>query len=114
MFRNALIASVVLFGTAGAALAQDNGPRLVGGGGDGGPRVEYPEPSQNVVGGGYARITGEAGNRSIAYSGPTTGQARTGYVAQLVGGGREQALVYVPAPAGSPTMAAQPTDRIGG
>jgi hypothetical protein len=114
MFRNALIASVVLFGTAGAALAQDNGPRLVGGGGDGGPRVEYAEPSLNVVGGGYGRITGEATNRSVAYSGPTTPQGVTGYVARLVGGGREQALVYVPAQPGSPTMAAQTTDRLGG
>jgi hypothetical protein len=114
MFRNALIASVVLFGAAGAALAQDNGPRLIGGGGDGGPQVEYAEPSQNIVGGGYARITGEAGNRSVAAVGPTTGQAPTGYIAQFVGGGREQALSYVPAPNGSPTMAAQPSDRIGG
>ncbi|MBL6077318.1 hypothetical protein JMJ56_04815 [Belnapia sp. T18] len=114
MFRNALIASAMLFGTAGAALAQDNGPRLIGGGADGGPRVVYAEPSQNVVGGGYARITGEASNRSVAYAGPTTGQAVTGYVAQLVGGGREQALVYAPAQSGSPTLAAQTTDRIGG
>ena len=114
MFRNALIASVVLFGTAGAALAQDNGPRLVGGGADGGPRVVYAEPSQNVVGGGYARITGEAANRSVAYAGPTVGQAMTGYVARLVGGGREQALVYVPAQPGSPTLAERTTDRIGG
>lgn len=114
MYRNALIASLVLFGTAGTALAQDNGPRLIGGGADGGPRVEYAEPSQNVVGGGYARITGEAGNRSVTAVGPTAGQAPTGYVAQFVGGGREQALVYVPAQPGSPTMAAQPSDRIGG
>ncbi|WP_043363668.1 hypothetical protein [Belnapia sp. F-4-1] len=114
MFRNALIASAMLFGTAGAALAQDNGPRLVGGGADGGPRVVYAEPSQNVVGGGYARITGEASNRSVAYSGPTAGQPVTGYVARLVGGGREQALVYAPAQAGSPTLAERTTDRIGG
>ena len=113
MFRNALIASVVLFGTAGAALAQDNGPRLIGGGADGGPRVEYAEPSQNVVGGGYARITGEATNRSLAYSGPTTTQGETGYVTRLVGGGREQALVLVPATEASPTLAGRLTGQGG-
>ncbi|SDB45241.1 hypothetical protein [Belnapia rosea] len=105
MFRNAVIASVFVLGTAGAALAQDNGPHLVGGGADGGPRVEYAIPSQNVVGGGYARLTGEGTSRSLAYSGPTAIQPRSSTVAELVGGGREQALVLVPAQQASPTLA---------
>ncbi len=113
MFRNALIASVVLFGTAGAALAQDNGPRLIGGGGDGGPRVEYAEPSQNVVGGGHARLTGDSDSRSLAYAGPTATQAPSGLIGQLVGGGSEQKLVYVPAPAASTALAGKPA-RPGG
>ena len=113
MFRTTVFASLIAFGAVGAAQAQDNGPRLVGGGADGDPRVEYVTPSQDVVGGGYARITGEAGNRSVAAVGRPTGQASTGYVAQFIGGGREQALAYVPAQAASPTLAGQFT-RHGG
>jgi hypothetical protein len=56
MFRTTLIASVIALGAAGAAQAQDLGPRLIGGGADGGPRVEYAAPSQNVVGGGYQPV----------------------------------------------------------
>jgi hypothetical protein len=113
MFRNALIASVIALGTIGAAQAQDNGPRLIGGGGDGGPRVEYPEPSQNVVGGGYARITGDSSSRSVAYAGPTATQAPSGLIGQLNGGGNEQTLVYAPAPAASTALAGKPA-RHGG
>ncbi|MBL6081859.1 hypothetical protein JMJ56_28135 [Belnapia sp. T18] len=113
MFRTTVFASLIALGAVGAAQAQDHGPRLVGGGADGGPRVEYVAPSQNVVGGGYARITGESTNRSIAYSGQTTRQQQSGSVAQLVGGGREQTLVYVPAQAASPTFAGQFSRRGG-
>ncbi|WP_043360283.1 hypothetical protein [Belnapia sp. F-4-1] len=105
MIRNTVFASVIALAAAGAAQAQDAGPRLVGGGADGGPRVEYAVPSQNVVGGGYARITGESLSRGLAYSGPTATQGNSGYVTRLVGGGREQALVLVPASEASPTLA---------
>ena len=108
MFRTALIASVLALGTAGAAQAQDQGPRLIGGGGDGGLRVEYAEPSQNVVGGGFARLTGEGGSRSLAYAGSTMAQAPSGLVARIEGGGTEQRLVYGPAPAASTSLAGQP------
>ncbi|MBL6082845.1 hypothetical protein JMJ56_33435, partial [Belnapia sp. T18] len=57
--------------------------------------------------------TGESTNRSIAYSGQTTRQQQSGSVARLVGGGREQTLVYVPAQAASPTLAGQFTRRGG-
>ena len=108
MFRNAAFATLIALGAVTApAMAQDNGPRLVGGGADGGPRVEYPVPSENVVGGGYARITGDSTSRSVAYSGRTTAQPGSGLVGRLVGGGREQALVYVPAPASSSALAGQ-------
>ena len=113
MTRNTVFAALIALTAAGAAQAQDNGPRLVGGGADGGPRVEYVTPSQNLVGGGYARITGEANNRTLAYSGQTATQQEGSRVAQLVGGGREQALVYVPAPAANPALAGQFT-RHGG
>ncbi|WP_043341695.1 hypothetical protein [Belnapia moabensis] len=113
MIRHTVFASVIALAAAGAAQAQDAGPRLIGGGADGGPRVEYAEPSRNVVGGGYARITGEATNRSLAYSGPTTTQGETGYVTRLVGGGREQALVLVPATEASPTLAGRLTGQGG-
>jgi hypothetical protein len=113
MFRTALIASVLALGAAGAAQAQDLGPRLIGGGADGGPRVEYAAPSQNVVGGGYARLTGDSDSRSLAYAGPTATQAPSGLIGQLVGGGSEQKLVYVPAPASSTALAGKPA-RHGG
>lgn len=101
MTRMTVFAALIAFGAAGAAQAQayDNGPRIIGGGG--GPEVIYETPSQNVVGGGYARLTGDANSRSIAYSGPTKAQPDSGLVASLVGGGREQALVYAPAQAAS-------------
>jgi hypothetical protein len=113
MIRNTVFASLIALTAAGAAQAQDNGPRLVGGGADGGPRVEYVTPSENVVGGGYARITGEANSRTLAYSGQTATQHEGRYVAQLVGGGREQALVYVPTRAASPTLAGRPVGQGG-
>jgi hypothetical protein len=112
MFRTALLASVLALGTAGAALAQDNGPRLIGGGGDGGPRVEYVVPSQNVVGGGFARLTGDSDSRSVAYAGPTAAQVQVG-VAQIIGGGQDQQLAYGPAPATGTSLAGQMT-RHGG
>jgi hypothetical protein len=99
MTRMTVFAALIAFGAAGAAQAQDAGPRLIGGGD--GPQVIYDAPSQNVVGGGYARLTGEGNSRSIAYSGPTKAQPDSGLVASLVGGGREQALVYAPAQAAS-------------
>jgi hypothetical protein len=113
MFRTALIASVLALGTAAAAQAQDLSPRLIGGGADGGPQVVYAEPSQNVVGGGFARLIGEGGSRSLAYAGPTTSQVPSGLIGQLVGGGNEQALAYVPAPAASTALAGRST-RHGG
>lgn len=108
MFRTAALATLIALGAAGApAFAQDNGPRLVGGGGDGGPRVEYPVPSENVVGGGYARLTGDASSRSLAYAGRTTAQASSGLIGVLVGGANEQKLVYVPAPTYGAALASQ-------
>lgn len=103
MTRMTVFAALIAFGAAGAAQAQDTGPRLVGGGD--GPQVIYDAPSQNVVGGGYARLTGEGNSRSIAYSGPTKAQPDSGLVASLVGGGREQAVVYHRAPNVSSSLA---------
>lgn len=113
MFRTALFASVFAFAAASAAQAQDLGPRLIGGGADGGPQVVYAEPSQNLVGGGTARLTGDATSRSLAYAGPTAAQAPSGLIGRLVGGGREQRLVYVPAPTAGAALAGQPA-RQGG
>ena len=111
MFRATVLASLIALGTVGAAQAQDNGPRLVGGNGDGGPRVEYSEPSQNVVGGGYARITGEGISRSVTYTGPAKAQTQSGLIGALVGGGDEQKLVYVPASSSSTSLAGQPVTQ---
>ena len=110
MFRTMLLASTLALGMTGAALAQ-GGPRLVGGGEN--AQVVYDAPSQNVVGGGYARLTGDSDSRSLAYAGPTATQAPSGLIGQLVGGGSEQKLVYVPAPAASTALAGKPA-RQGG
>ncbi len=107
MFRSTLIASLLALGTAGAALAQDNGPRLVGGGGDGGPRVEYSQPSQNVVGGGPATIIGGGENQQVVYGPMSTSQASSGLVARIVGGGADRQVIYEAAPNTNSALASQ-------
>jgi len=97
MFRNALIASVVALGAAGAAQAQDIGPRVIGGGDD--AQVVYADPSRNLVGGGVATTSGSGDDRTIAY-GTTRAQTGNGLVAELTGGGENAQVVYRPA---SPT-----------
>ncbi|RYI99024.1 MAG: hypothetical protein EON47_17950, partial [Acetobacteraceae bacterium] len=71
MTRTTLFAALIALGAAGAAQAQsqplDQGPRLIGGGD--GPQVIYDVPSQNIVGGGYARLTGEGNSRRPRCSG---------------------------------------------
>lgn len=93
MFRNLLLASVIAVGTAGAALAQE-GPRLVGGNGGGGPEVVYGNGIPgNVLGGAQVRMSGGDRDRSYQY-----GQVNAfpGQVGQLVGGGAEAHVVYEP------------------
>jgi hypothetical protein len=92
MIRNALIASVIALGTLGAAQAQDNGPRLIGGGDN--AEVVYAVSSQNVVGGGAATITGGGDNLRIAYGSGVTTQEQRGLVAEMIGGGNDTQLVY--------------------
>jgi hypothetical protein len=65
MLRSAFLASLIALGATGAALAQE-GPVLVGGGGDGGPRVVYSAPSSNTVVGG-AQVTLSGGDRDRSY-----------------------------------------------
>jgi hypothetical protein len=92
MIRTALVASALALATLGAAQAQDNGPRLVGGGDN--AQVVYTEPSHNVVGGGAATITGGGDNLRIAYGSGSTAQAQHGLVAELIGGSNDKQLVY--------------------
>jgi len=110
MIRNALIASLIAFGTAGAAQAQDAGPRLIGGGPD--AQVVYAAPSHNVLGGGNATIVGGNNDQRLAYSGTTTAQPQSGFVAEIVGGGENQQVVYHQVP-GSTAVAGRPV-RQGG
>ena len=95
MLRSALLASVIALGATGAALAQE-GPVLVGGGGDGGPRVVYSAPSNNNIVGG-AQVTMSGGNRDHAYSygavNSFPGQAGT-VVGGLADGGPR--VIYAP------------------
>ncbi|MFC7475435.1 hypothetical protein ACFQS7_13775 [Dankookia sp. GCM10030260] len=105
MFRTTLFASAVALATLGAAQAQDNGPRLIGGGPD--AVVAYAEPSRNVVGGGLARIIGGGENQRLAYAADPTTQAPSGLVAEVVGGGENRQLVYRAAPATRRQLARQ-------
>lgn len=91
MIRNTLLASVIALGTAGAAQAQDAGPRLLGGGPD--ATVTYAEPSENLAGGGRARIVGGGENQRLVYA-DTTAQPSSGLVAEIIGGGENRRLVY--------------------
>ena len=116
MFRSILLASTLaaaLGGTAFAQGASQAGPHLIGGGPD--AQVVYDAPSDNVVGGGYARITGEAGNRTIAYSGAAQRQAPTGLIAEITGeAGNRHVTYHAPgAAAGLGQLAGNPA-RIGG
>jgi len=116
MFRSILLAStlaVALTGTAFAQGASQSGPHLIGGGPD--AEVVYDAPSDNVVGGGYARITGEAGNRTIAYGGAAQRQAPTGLIAEITGeAGNRHVTYHAPGTAaGAGRLAGNPA-RIGG
>ena len=94
MFRNLLLASVIAVGTAGAALAQE-GPRLVGGNGNGGPEVVYGNGDLpgSLVGGAQVRLSGGDRDRSYQY-----GQVNAfpGQVGRLVGGGADAYVAYEP------------------
>ena len=115
MFRSILLASTLaaaLTGTAFAQGASQSGPHLIGGGPD--AEVVYDAPSENVAGGGYARITGEAGNRSVAYGGAPQAQAPTGLVAEITGeAGNRHVTYHAPGKANGGQLAGNPA-RIGG
>lgn len=91
MFRTVLLASAFALGMTGAALAQ-GGPRLIGGGPD--AYVAYDESSENVIGGGYARIVGEANNREVAYAGQPAIQPTNGLVAEITGDANSRHVTY--------------------
>lgn len=109
MFRTMLLASALVAGLAGTALAQ-GGPRLVGGGEN--AQVVYDAPSQNIVGGGVASISGGGDNTQIAY-GSFLAQSPDPLVAELQGGGENARLVYHRAPAPASQLAGRPL-RTGG
>ncbi|TDH62231.1 hypothetical protein E2C06_12640 [Dankookia rubra] len=112
MFRSILLASTLAVALTGTAFAQ-GGPRVVGGGRD--AEVVYDAPSDNVVGGGYGRITGEAGNRSIAYGGAPQAQAPTGLIAEITGeAGNRHVTYHAPGTANGGQLAGTPARRVGG
>ena len=112
MFRTILLASPLALGITGAAQAQ-GGPRMVGGGPD--AQVVYDEPSENVVGGGYGTIVGEANSRTVVYGGPTTAQASNGLIGEITGEAGNRTIVYhQAAPAAARALAAARSARQGG
>jgi hypothetical protein len=77
--------------------------------------VAYDAPSDNVVGGGYGTIVGEANNRHVAYGGATATQPSSGLVAEITGEANNRHIVYhQAAPAAAPALAAARSARQGG
>ncbi len=110
MIRSALLASAILLGAAGAASAQDAGPRLIGGGEN--AEVVYPVPSHNLAGGSFASLSGGGDNQQLSYR-ESHPQTPSGLIAEVVGGGENRQIIYRAAPAPSRSFAAMGT-RQGG
>ncbi|MFC7475851.1 hypothetical protein ACFQS7_15885 [Dankookia sp. GCM10030260] len=112
MFRSILLASTFAVALAGAAHAQ-GGPRMVGGGPD--AQVVYDAPSDNVVGGGLARIIGGANDQRLAYGGTPATLPPTGLIAEITGEAGNREIAYrTPSEArGSGMLAGRPA-RVGG
>ena len=98
MSRNALLASAVALGAAGAAI----GPApsaLASEGTDPPITAAVPDVTGHlrgsVVGGGVARFAGGGESGRIVYADPTVGQSAHG-VPVLVGGGESAVIVYLP------------------
>jgi hypothetical protein len=90
-------AAAVLFaaGFGTPALAQDwVGPRVVGTGENG--SVEYPTPSQNIVGGATYRVTGSGEGASIEVV--AIEHTMPGRLSHTVGSGESQYIVYIDQP----------------
>ena len=96
MIRNAVFASLIALGAAGAAQAAETGPRLVNQGGS--QEVVYgQEPNGNVVGGAFATITGGGDNRVYHAAPGARTEAGTGLVGRVVNVNGETRVVYAPA-----------------
>jgi hypothetical protein len=92
------------FGTP--ALAQNwTGPHVVGTGENG--SVEYPTPSQNIVGGATYRVTGSGESLSIEVL--TVEHTTPGRLSRTVGSGESQSIVFIePTPSASYAMTRAP------
>ncbi|MDI3306155.1 MAG: hypothetical protein QJR07_03550 [Acetobacteraceae bacterium] len=111
MLRKVLLASVLTLGAAGIAQAQDPGPWLIGGGDN--AQVVYAEPTNNVVGGAVAAISGGGENTQIAYGRLPAAHAQDSMTAELVGGGENARVVYHQATPAESMLAGQAA-RVGG
>jgi hypothetical protein len=106
MIRNALFASMIVLGAAGAAQAADPGPRVVNRNGSQ-EVVRGPRAPDNVVGGAFATIAG--GGANLVYRAAPGGrtQAAIGRIGRVVNVNGETRVAYAPAaPAASATMLA--------
>jgi hypothetical protein len=106
MIRNAVFASLIALGAAGAAQAADPGPRLVNV--NGSQEVVYgSQPAGNVVGGAFASISGGGDNLVYRAAPGARTEASTGLVARLENVNGDQRVLYGPAtPATSSTLLA--------
>jgi hypothetical protein len=92
MIRRLIIVATLALGVASTARAQDQGPRLTGGGEN--AEVVYPEPSSNLVGGGVAHIAGGGDNLQITYGPRVRTETPNGLIAELSSGGEDAVVTY--------------------
>ena len=113
MLRHAILASALVLGTLGSAAAQQ-GPRLIGSGDN--AQLVYDNggmtPPGNVVGGGYAMMTGSGDNARLAYTQPRAVQQ--GLVAEMQGSGDNAVLTYHAVPGADTAVAGRSNRRPGG
>ena len=90
------LAATLALGISSVAQAQQNGPRVIGGGED--AQVVYAQPSHNLAGRGTAILVGGGEDRQVVYGPMNTSQASSGLVARIIGGGENLQVVYEAAP----------------
>jgi hypothetical protein len=95
-------AALIAAGFGTTALAQNRtGPYVVGTGENG--SVEYPTPSENIVGGATYRVTGSGESQSIEVL--SVNRANPGRLSRTEGSGESQSIVFIEtAPAASFAM----------
>jgi hypothetical protein len=97
MFRNFVLASALLAGFAGAAVAAE--PITILGQGEN-FAVDYSNDGGNILGGGPVRVTGHG--ESAIYQHAPNGPAQRGWLPNVVSQGEAGRVLYTPQPGATP------------